>query len=223
MTLGRSLLLLAAITIAAAPAHALTLYFNTDSPAVNAWTTQSIPLLEGNWRVDNYETGAFATAAEVQWVLGHLQGLYVLTEWRTGPDDTNVDNVRFGTGASSTFDTTNEGWFVAGPTPTTDLFGQAIPTAVLGHDGNFGNPLGSVRAGDVFLWTWIGAPSGYLGDQSAQYGQAFNYDIFIRFTDDFEYPALALVAPDMPQGVPEPGTLAFLLLGLGGMALLRRR
>ncbi len=69
------------------------LYFDTPSPPVGAWEHRSIPLSEAGWK--NSGTNAPATEADMRQVLGALAGIYLYTEWHTGSDDTNIDNVRF--------------------------------------------------------------------------------------------------------------------------------
>ena len=73
------------------------LYYDTPSPPLNTWSPRSIPLIEGGWRVSG--SHQLATAADLVSVLMNLQGLYIYTEWHSGPDDTNVDNVRLAAGA----------------------------------------------------------------------------------------------------------------------------
>ncbi len=79
----------------------VTLYFDTESPPVGTWHHAEIPLTQGGWRVNHWSAGAFATQAQLLEVLSDLRALYIMTEWKTGPDDTNLDNVFFpGTAAS---------------------------------------------------------------------------------------------------------------------------
>ena len=76
----------------------ITLYFPATRPPLNTWFRRVVPLAEGGWRV-NADTGAVATQAQVQAVLADLRGIFIRTEWATGADDTNIDNVVLG-GAS---------------------------------------------------------------------------------------------------------------------------
>lgn len=69
----------------------MSLYYDAPSPPLNAWATVTVPLTEAGWRVSG--AGDLATYAEFMSVLSNLSGLYVYTEWHTGADDTNVDNV----------------------------------------------------------------------------------------------------------------------------------
>ncbi|MBZ0153257.1 MAG: hypothetical protein K8J09_17165 [Planctomycetes bacterium] len=69
-----------------------TLSFNLQSPSLNSWQTISVPLLENGWRVNSWQ-GPAATRSDLMEVLRDLRGIYLNTEWRTGPDDTNLDNV----------------------------------------------------------------------------------------------------------------------------------
>jgi hypothetical protein len=71
----------------------MSVYFDTPSPLINQWTAMAIPLTEAGWRVSG--TTQPATTAQFQFVLANLAGLYLYTEWHTGADDTNVDNVVF--------------------------------------------------------------------------------------------------------------------------------
>lgn len=67
------------------------LYYDAPSPPLNAWEHKAIPLSEAGWKVSG--GGTAATEAIFKQVLSNLVGLYIYTEWNTGPDDTNVDNI----------------------------------------------------------------------------------------------------------------------------------
>ncbi len=69
-----------------------TLFYVVSSPPLGAWTHMSAPLGSGDWRVNSYH-GEPATALDFWEVLRSVEGLYLMTEWCTGPDDTLVDNV----------------------------------------------------------------------------------------------------------------------------------
>ncbi len=73
----------------------ITLYYNTPSPPLDIWHTTSVELSAPGWRVNNYASGAPATAQQMEEVLADLRGLFILTEWNTGPDNTDFDNVRW--------------------------------------------------------------------------------------------------------------------------------
>jgi hypothetical protein len=164
----------------------------------------STPLSEGEWHVNSYVSPVLATQADMQWVLGHLSAVYVLVEWYSAvTDDSNIDNVQMGSGATTSFASGTEGWVVAGPVPYYDWFGENVPTAPLTWDSAFGNPAGSGRTLDQFVWTYVSAPASYLGDQSARYGETLRADLFIRVTDGVPYPVFALVAPDPTVGVED--------------------
>jgi Laminin B (Domain IV)/FlgD Ig-like domain len=72
----------------------MSLYYDALSPALNTWEHQVVPLSETGWRVS--DSGLLATQGQFQAVLQNLVGLYIYTEWNTGDDDTNVDNVNMG-------------------------------------------------------------------------------------------------------------------------------
>ncbi len=76
-------------------AGTFSLYFPRSSPAAGQWTHVIMPLTPGPWHV-NSSQGVLATEAQIRDALSHLHGLYIYTEWHTGPDDTNVDNVVLG-------------------------------------------------------------------------------------------------------------------------------
>ncbi len=76
----------------------ITLYYSVDVSeiATGEWTEWSVELAPGPWVVDHYETGPAATEAEIREVLADVAGLYIDTEYRTGPDDTSLDNILLG-------------------------------------------------------------------------------------------------------------------------------
>lgn len=78
----------------------ITLYYNTASPPLDIWHTTTVELSAPGWRVNNYASGAPATTQQLQEVLTDLRGLFILTEWNTGADNTDFDNVRWSGGAS---------------------------------------------------------------------------------------------------------------------------
>ena len=67
------------------------LYYDAPAQPVNAWQRRAVPLSEAGWKVSG--TGANVTEAIFKAVLSNLTGLYIFTEWKTGPDDTSVDNI----------------------------------------------------------------------------------------------------------------------------------
>ena len=91
---------------------------------------------------------------------------------------------------TSTFDSDSENWTAVSHPFRSHV--EAPSTSDLPYDGTFGNPVGSVRLGDVYPNTGVSAPPQYLGDKSAYYGGTLTYDIYIRFSDDIAYPAVVL-------------------------------
>ncbi|MFO0829421.1 MAG: hypothetical protein U0572_14885 [Phycisphaerales bacterium] len=73
----------------------LTLYVAHESPALDQWLHWDFPLAVGEWRVGSI-FGELASEDDVLQVLGDLHGVFIHTEWKTGPDDTNVDNIAIG-------------------------------------------------------------------------------------------------------------------------------
>ncbi len=85
---------------AAIRSGSLTLLYTIATPPLDTWQTRVVTFDPALWTVDVGQgaptPGATATAAQMQSVLGNLEKLYLLTEWRTGPDDTSVDNIGVG-------------------------------------------------------------------------------------------------------------------------------
>lgn len=69
-----------------------TLFYFTPSPVTGVWESRVVPLTAPGWTVNSY-AGPPATIAEMREVLGDLENLLIVTEWKTGSDDTNVDIV----------------------------------------------------------------------------------------------------------------------------------
>ena len=73
----------------------LTLYATKGPPALNTWLHWEFPFIAGEWRVGSI-SGPLATDEQILTVLESFEGVFLHTEWMTGPDDTNVDNVVIG-------------------------------------------------------------------------------------------------------------------------------
>ncbi len=73
----------------------LTVYQAHEPPELDVWLHWDYPLVVGSWHVGSI-FGPLATESDMLVVLGDLQGVFIHTEWKTGPDDTNVDNITFG-------------------------------------------------------------------------------------------------------------------------------
>ncbi|MFG0286269.1 MAG: laminin B domain-containing protein [Phycisphaerales bacterium JB039] len=76
----------------------ITLYYSIEVSEIvlDQWTAWDIPLAPGPWVVDHYAIGAAATEADIREALADIRGFYIDTEYRTGPDDTSLDNIRLG-------------------------------------------------------------------------------------------------------------------------------
>jgi len=143
---------------------ALAIYASEPQPPLNIWLRRDYPLLPGQWRVGNIN-GDIATEAQIRSVLSNLYGVYIQTEWKTGPDDTSVDNISIGTitppatcladVASDSLDTTRNpngavgaedldafiAGFIDGNTAIADVASDSLDTTF--------NPNGSVGAEDL--------------------------------------------------------------------------
>lgn len=64
-------------------------------PELGVWLHRSYSFTPGQWRVGSIN-GVLATPAQIQDVLLDLQGIYIHTEWKSGADDTSVDNIVIG-------------------------------------------------------------------------------------------------------------------------------
>ena len=71
------------------------MYIPEGAPTLGVWLHRSYALVPGLWHVNSI-TGPLATAADISAVLASVTGVYIHTEWTTGPDDTSVDNVVIG-------------------------------------------------------------------------------------------------------------------------------
>ncbi|MBP6390878.1 MAG: hypothetical protein KA352_08280 [Flavobacteriales bacterium] len=66
-----------------------TILTNIQLPSL-AWSSRSIPLSAGHWRINST---TLATEAQIREVLDNIVGFYIRAEYRTGPEATSVDNI----------------------------------------------------------------------------------------------------------------------------------
>lgn len=111
-------------------AGTFSLYYVVPSPALNVWETRVVPLSEAGWRY-NSPTGTAVTETQMRDALSHIAGLYILTEWRTGPDETNIDNVSMTGGCTADL---NKDGFVNGD--DYDYFASLFESGDIGADIN---------------------------------------------------------------------------------------
>lgn len=95
---------------------------------------------------------------------------------------------------SSHFDTDDEGWSIIGYDPYQHT-GVPAGSAVT-YDPGFGNPGGSIRAGDVYWGTAVAAPASFLGDRRAYFGGSLDYDIYLRHVTLASLTSALLVSTD---------------------------
>lgn len=90
--------------------------------------------------------------------------------------------------ASSTFDTSDEGWKNGnfdGLTPS--------PTSV-NYLASGGNPGGQIQVSDNYSWNAFLAPSDYLGNQSAAYLGTLSFDIYDTLTDSSSPSSVVMIS-----------------------------
>jgi len=189
----------------------MSIYYDAPPTGTEFWETRKIPLKPYGWKVS--DTGNDVTAAQFNHVLGNIQGLYIYTEWRTGPDSTNVDNVGLTLPDPVVIedhfpiDYGKDGWLIVSYPLQTHVPNPSSHAAT--YDMTFGNPAGSLWAGDDYYATGVAAPSRYLGDQSRFYGGYLEYDIYLRFTDGEPYPAVVINAGNMSIYYDAPSPKAY--------------
>ena len=84
----------------------------------------------------------------------------------------------YSTDISSSFDATVDGWIVVDLTQAPGPYTTPIRTFPAVFDASSGNSGGCIRYTDVFSDIYcFEAPAKFLGDRSASYGQAFEFDI----------------------------------------------
>lgn len=71
----------------------LSLRFDLPSPGLNVWITETVDLThDGGWvRVDN---GLAPTPSDYATVMGNLQGIHLLADFRSGAETPSFDNIR---------------------------------------------------------------------------------------------------------------------------------
>lgn len=129
--------------------NGLKLLYTIATPPLNTWNRRVVMFDPALWTVGegigSPTPGPTATPAQLQSALSNLQGLYFLTEWRTGPDDTSVDNIggTFATGLIGDYNHNN-----AVDAPDYVVWRKQLGSVYTATDytiwrNHFGNPSGS--------------------------------------------------------------------------------
>jgi hypothetical protein len=150
-----------------------TLYarINNNQLQLNHWNSLSYPLLPGPWRLNSYGSETFATEQEIRDVLNDVQGVYLTTEYATGNDDTNIDNVVFGQEPAGCRPDLTTGAIAGQP-------GYGVPNGVLNNDDFFyylaqfagGNPaVADVTTGAIAGQPGYGIPNGIINNDDFFY------------------------------------------------------
>ena len=108
------------------------IYFDAPSPPLNSWDSRVVPLTEVGWLHSGLDTAV--TETEFRQILSELVGVYIYTEWKTGPDETNVDNITWGGGTGVQLELT-------GPCPgimTVDITGLSPNAGFALIGGSYG-------------------------------------------------------------------------------------
>jgi hypothetical protein len=112
---------------------AMSIYYEMPAPTLGEWVSHAIPLTEAGWKISG--TAAAATHADFMNILSNLTGIYIRTEWRTGPDDTNVDNISLPGGATDVAGTPSARGVVMQPAFPNPSGGSTEIAFTLGHPG----------------------------------------------------------------------------------------
>lgn len=216
----------------AATAAPVSLFHSFSLGSANVWEPESFALSTDGWRVGSIG-GSVASDVLMAQVLGALTGFEVRARCANGDSGGGVfsfcgmdlSNVNLANLVTDNFSQDSAGWQqAAGGNPPFDA----------DWSGSGGDPDGFVSVTNTALDAVLTdialiAPSKYLGDQSAAFGQALTFSL--RGFDDgislfgLQSPYVLLVAdiPTDPNLAPEPSTWVLLAGSLGAMSWVRRR
>ncbi len=86
------------------------LWCRNGSLPIDVWSHVSLNLTPSSiWHFGS-PSGPVPTEAEFKQVLSNVTGLYIIAEWKTGPDETYLDNVRLGPAATMTGSVQLQDW-----------------------------------------------------------------------------------------------------------------
>jgi len=121
-----------------------TLFYAMPVPTPSQWVSQSCAITPGAWRFDD-SLGPVATQSQMLEVLADLQAVWVATEWRSGIDDTFIDNIRLAPPVHGSVAIFGSGINPAGSLSLLSGNAQLGTTLTLGID----NPLGTQAPGSL--------------------------------------------------------------------------
>lgn len=195
-----------------------TLYYPTPVPPPDQWVSQSFSITPGAWRFDD-STGLVATQSQMLEVLSDLQAIWIATEWRSGTDDTFVDNIALVPPAHGSVAIYGSGLNPTGSLTVLSGNAQLGTVLTLGVD----NPLGTQAAGSLsFVAVSVGTAPGFpIGIPLSGYGMAAPGSVgeLLIHAGTLVVP-IQLGAPWTGPGQPAPVVLHIPALpGLAGLTL----
>lgn len=171
-------------------------WFANVTPTPHVWTTFSVPLQAGPWRVGT-RTGPVASAAQVATVLSSLSSMYLRGEFQNGVDTMLLDNVALAPAAS----VLSFGSACQGTAPQLQLTATSLPVLGASYD-LLATPPATATLG-LFVHATTPIPGGVDLTFLGMNGCSLYVDLEVMNT-------VAIVAGTFTQSVPVPNDLGLI-------------
>lgn len=166
-----------------AGARVLPLDANPRAPMFDAWTRTAVPFSQSSWHMRGDAAADNPSQSNFRWTLAHLTARYTLSQLDAGASEASIDNQVYGSTVSCSFTKDGDGWLVAAPSVIADPHSIAVTVATRSWSVLFDHSASKIRSSETPLWTWIGAPSNSIAEQSALHVQTLNGNLFVHLSD----------------------------------------